>query len=63
MSRESEASAKRKDPALASMTRCWRHVGLDQADSPQGNAGKGPRGNVQGGSDAYMGRRAEGRND
>jgi hypothetical protein len=26
VSRDSEASAKRTDPALASITRCWRHV-------------------------------------
>jgi hypothetical protein len=26
VSRDSEAAAKRTDPALASITRCWRHV-------------------------------------
>jgi hypothetical protein len=51
------------DPALASMTRCWRHVGLDQADSRQADAEGRALAVMQGGSDAYIGTPAEGRND
>jgi hypothetical protein len=43
-----------KEPALASMTRCWRRVGLDQAYCPQADAEGRALAVMQGGSDARV---------